>query len=80
MMGCFGLATANFGVDGDGADGRDRGHRIQPAGLRHHVMGGALIGALIGQQFRRHHRAALYSASVSAGLFALTVVAIVERG
>ncbi|MGH6617266.1 multidrug effflux MFS transporter [Sphingomonas sp.] len=78
MMGCFGLATANFGAMAMENMGHIAGTASSVQGFIT-VTAGALIGALIGQSFDGT-TVPLYLGFFTAGLVALVIVAIVERG
>ncbi|WP_457311903.1 multidrug effflux MFS transporter [Sphingomonas sp. UYAg733] len=78
MMGCFGLATANFGAMAMENMGHIAGTASSVQGFIT-VTAGALIGALIGQSFDGT-TVPLYLGFFVAGVIALIIVAIVERG
>ena len=78
MMGCFGLATSNFSSMAMEDMGAIAGTAASIQGFVA-TLGGALIGAFIGQNFNGT-TVPLYLGFVSAGLAALIVVLIAERG
>ena len=78
MMACFGLATSNFGAMAMEKMGHIAGTASSVQGFLT-VTGGALIGALIGQSFDGT-TVPLYVGFFCAGIVALGVVAVTERG
>ena len=77
-MGCFGLAGANFGSMAMERMGAIAGTASSVQGFLS-VTGGAVLGALVGQAFDGT-TVPLYRGFLMAGLFALAIVAITERG
>ena len=77
-MGCFGLATANFGAMAMERMGAIAGTASSVQGFVT-VTGGAVLGALIGQAFDGT-TVPLYLGFLIAGLGALMIVAITEGG
>jgi DHA1 family bicyclomycin/chloramphenicol resistance-like MFS transporter len=78
MMGCFGLVGANFSSMAMERMGEIAGTASSLQGFVT-SLGGALIGALIGQSFDGT-TVPLYVGFLSMGLLSLTFVAIAERG
>ncbi|WP_260599706.1 multidrug effflux MFS transporter [Sphingomonas endolithica] len=78
MMACFGLATSNFGAMAMENMGHIAGTASSIQGFIT-VTGGALIGALIGQSFDGT-TVPMYVGFFAAGLVALAIVAVAERG
>lgn len=78
MMGCFGLATSNFSSMAMEDMGAIAGTAASIQGFVA-TLGGALIGAFIGQNFNGT-TVPLYLGFVLAGFGALTVVLLAERG
>jgi len=77
-LGCFGLATSNFSAMAMENMGRIAGTASSVQGFVS-VTGGAVVGALIGQAFNGT-TIPLVLGFLLAGLVALAVVAITERG
>lgn len=78
MMACFGLATSNFSAMAMENMGEIAGTAASVQGFVA-TLGGALGGALIGQQFDGT-TVPLYLGFVGSGLIALVMVALAERG
>lgn len=78
MMACFGLATSNFSAMAMEKMGQIAGTASSLQGFVS-TLGGALIGALIGQQFNGT-TVPLYTGFLIAGLIAFVAVAWAERG
>ncbi|MEG3088051.1 multidrug effflux MFS transporter [Sphingomonas sp. PB4P5] len=78
MMACFGLATSNFSAMAMANMGHIAGTASSVQGFTT-VTAGALLGALIGQQFNGT-TIPLYLGFFVAGLVSLAVVFVVERG
>lgn len=78
MMGCFGLSTSNFSAMAMENMGGIAGTASSVQGFIT-VTGGAFVGAVIGQSFDGT-TVPLYLGFFIAGLTALAVVALVERG
>ena len=78
LMGCFGLATSNFGAMAMENMGHIAGTASSVQGFIT-VTGGALLGALIGQSFDGT-TVPLYIGFFVAGIVALGIVTIAERG
>ncbi len=78
LMGCFGLATSNFGAMAMENMGHIAGTASSVQGFIT-VTGGALIGALIGQSFDGT-TVPLYVGFFVAGSIAIVIVAVAERG
>ena len=78
MMGCFGLAMANFGAMSMENMGHIAGTASSVQGFTT-VTAGAVLGAVIGQSFDGS-TVPLYLGFFGAGLIALVIVAIIERG
>lgn len=78
VMGCFGLATANFGAMAMERMGAIAGTASSLQGFVT-VTVGAVLGALVGQAFDGT-TVPLYRGFLLAGLVALTIVAVTERG
>lgn len=78
MMACFGLATSNFGAMAMEKMGHIAGTASSVQGFVTVVLG-ALLGALIGQSYNGT-TVPLYLGFFIAGIFALGVVALAERG
>lgn len=78
MMACFGLATSNFSAMAMEKMGAIAGTASSLQGFVT-TLGGALIGAAIGQMFDGT-TVPLYAGFVAMGMLALIVVAIAERG
>lgn len=78
VMGCFGLATANFGAMAMERMGAIAGTASSIQGFVT-VTVGAVLGALVGQAFDGT-TVPLYRGFLLAGLVALTIVAVTERG
>ena len=77
-MGCFGLATSNFSAMAMENMGHIAGSASSVQGFIG-VTGGALIGAVIGQAFRGT-TVPLYVGFFGAGLIALALILVTERG
>lgn len=77
-MGCFGLATSNFSAMAMENMGHIAGSASSVQGFIG-VTGGALIGAMIGQAFHGT-TVPLYVGFLGAGLVALAVILVTERG
>ena len=77
-MGCFGLATSNFSAMAMENMGHIAGSASSVQGFIG-VTGGALIGAMIGQAFHGT-TVPLYVGFFGAGLVALAVILVTERG
>jgi DHA1 family bicyclomycin/chloramphenicol resistance-like MFS transporter len=78
LMGCFGLATSNFGAMAMENMGHIAGTASSVQGFIT-VTGGALIGAFIGQHFDGT-TVPLYIGFFASGSIALLIVALAERG
>lgn len=78
MMACFGLATSNFSAMAMSNMGHIAGTASSVQGFVS-TLGGALIGAVIGQSFDGS-TVPLYAGFLICGLIALVIVAIVEKG
>lgn len=78
MMGCFGLATSNFSAMAMEKMGEIAGTASSLQGFTA-TLGGALIGAAIGQSFNGT-TVPLYAGFVLMGVTAFVIVAIAERG
>lgn len=78
MMGCFGLASANFGAIAMEHMGRLAGTASSVQGLVQ-TTGGTLIGAAIGASFNGT-TVPLYLGFTGCGLLTIAVIAIAERG
>ncbi|GAA0736483.1 multidrug effflux MFS transporter [Sphingomonas japonica] len=78
MMACFGLATSNFSAMAMSNMGHIAGTASSVQGFVS-TLGGALIGAGIGQAFDGS-TVPLYAGFLICGLIALAIVAVVERG
>ncbi|MEN2787119.1 multidrug effflux MFS transporter [Sphingomonas qilianensis] len=78
MMACFGLAASNFSAMAMANMGHIAGTASSVQGFIT-VTSGALIGALIGQQFNGT-TIPLYLGFFTAGLIALAIVFVAERG
>ncbi|MCW3847118.1 multidrug effflux MFS transporter [Sphingomonas sp. LB-2] len=78
MMGCFGLVGANFSAMAMERMGAIAGTASSLQGFVG-TLGGALIGAAIGQSFDGS-TVPLYTGFVAMGLISLAIVAITERG
>ncbi len=78
MMGCFGLVGANFSSMAMERMGEIAGTASSVQGFVN-TLGGAVIGALIGQQFNGS-TVPLYSGFLIMGILSLIVVAVTERG
>ena len=77
-MGCFGLATSNFSAMAMENMGHIAGSASSVQGFIG-VTGGALIGAVVGQAFDGT-TVPLYAGFFGAGLAALAVILVTERG
>jgi len=77
-MGCFGLATSNFSAMAMENMGHIAGSASSVQGFIG-VTGGALIGAVVGQAFRGT-TVPLYVGFFGAGMVALAVILVTERG
>jgi len=78
MMACFGLSTSNFGAMAMANMGHIAGTASSVQGFIT-VTAGALLGAFVGQQFNGT-TIPLYLGFFVAGLVALAIVFVVERG
>ncbi|HVJ02783.1 MAG TPA: MFS transporter, partial [Sphingomonas sp.] len=78
MMACFGLATSNFSAMAMEKMGAIAGTASSLQGFVT-TLGGALIGAAIGQHFDGT-TVPLYAGFLAMGVLAMIVVAIAERG
>jgi DHA1 family bicyclomycin/chloramphenicol resistance-like MFS transporter len=78
MMGCFGMVGANFSSMAMERMGEIAGTASSLQGFTA-TMGGALIGAVIGQSFNGT-TVPLYAGFLTMGLLSLLSVAITERG
>ncbi len=78
MMACFGLATSNFSAMAMEHMGDIAGTASSVQGFVS-TLGGAIIGAYVGQSFDGT-TVPLYTGFVVTGLIALAIVAIAERG